>query len=511
MEIIDVHTHTPVPGDLWETYLKEMRANGITICFTSTLGVKNWPQFPTSAEIREANDLSVKFSAYAEGMVFWLAYLNPQNPDAMEELERCVKLGCRGVKLWVSLKDEKTGSLDKCFPILKRAGELGLVVKIHTFQRTAGNLPGEVTMADAVTLAQQFPQTKIIAAHTGANWRMSHGALRRLPNLYVDICGSIPQAGFVESLCKWIPVSHILYGSDALGRSFPSQIAKVTCADIPDKDKRSILFGNAMRLFNITNGELEKARAKAATIPLPSYLDSPKCDEDFTFIIGLPGDQIYTATDLDKAIAIQQQYGIKRRYAANGNSIFSTDLITTNAAFKKLCSRRKSIVPLATLMPRFINWHETIEEAVRQGFQGAILFPYLHNWNLADNAYRAFFETCANSKLPLWISTVVYDYRFHHPATSPRPVATKEILAFLENAPKNQYIIQGLNASDTSAVLKLGNKDVKLDIARLVDGTDALRKVVKQFGCKQLVFGSEYPIRPPQLNREILATLCLNP
>ena len=511
MEIIDVHTHTPVQGPLWKTYLQEMRANGISICFTSTLGVQNWPQFPSSAEIREANDLSVKFSAYAEGMVLWLAYLNPQNPDAMEELERCVKLGCRGIKLWVSLKGENTGSLEKCFPILKRAGELGLVVKIHTFQRTGDNHPGEVNLAEAVALAQHFPQTKIIAAHTGANWRMSHGALRRLPNLYVDICGSIPQADFVESLCKWLPTSHILYGSDALGRSFPSQIAKVTCADIPEQNKRNILFNNAKRLFNITSHELERARAKAATIPLPSYLDSPKCDEDYTFLIGLPGDQIYTDADLDQAIAIQRKYGIKRRYAAYGNSIFSTDLITTNAAFKTFCSRRKSIVPLATLMPRFINWRETIEASVKQGFQGAILFPYLHNWNLADSAYRAFFEECAHTKLPLWISTVVYDYRFHHPATSPRPVAQKELLAFLEHAPKNQYIFQGLNASDASAVLKLGRQDVKLDVARLLDGTDALRKVVEQFGCRQLLFGSEYPIRPPQLNREILATLCLNP
>ncbi len=512
MEKIDIHTHTPFKGPAWETYLKEMRANGIVMCVTSALGTKTWPQYPTSQEIREANDLSVEFCNYAEGMVLWLAYLNPQNDDALAELERCVKLGCRGVKLWVSLKDAQTGSLEKCFPILERAGKLSLPVKIHTFHRTGDNLPGEVTMKEAVALAERFPKTTIIAAHTGANWRISHGILRSLPNLYVDICGCLPQAGFVENVCKWFPASHILYGSDGLGRSFPSQIAKVTCADIPEKTKQAILFGNAARrLLNITPAELARARAKAETIPLPSPIDCPACDEDHTFIIGMFGDTIYTDYDLNKAITLQSQYGIKRRYAANGNSLYATDLITVNEAFKKAYARQKSIVPLATLMPRFINWQETIEAAVRQGFKGAILFPYLGNWNLGDTRWKPFFEECAHHKLPLWISTVVYDERFRHPGLATRPVATKELLEFLEWAPPNAYVIQGLNTNDAIAALSTGRKDIRLDIGRLVDGTDALRKVVEKFGASQLVLGSEYPIRPPHLNREILATLCLFP
>ncbi|MBR4221818.1 MAG: hypothetical protein IKR81_11715, partial [Victivallales bacterium] len=220
---------------------------------------------------------------------------------------------------------------------------------------------------------------------------------------------------------------------------------------------------------------------------------------------------IYIDADLDKAIALQSQYGIKRRYAANGNSLYATDLITVNEAFKKAFAWRKSIVPLATLMPRFDNWKATIAATVRQGFKGAILFPYLGNWNLGDKRWQPFFEECARVKLPLWISTVVYDYRFRHPGLAVRPVAPKELLEFLEWAPKNAYVIQGLSAADAIAALTTGRKDIRLDIGRLVDGTDALRKVVEKCGASQLVLGSEYPIRPPHLNREILSTLCLLP
>ena len=223
------------------------------------------------------------------------------------------------------------------------------------------------------------------------------------------------------------------------------------------------------------------------------------------------GDQIYTDANLDKAIALQNQYGIKRRYAANGNSIYATDLITVNEAFKKACARRKTIVPLATLMPSFVNWKETIEATICQGFKGAILFPYLDNWNLGDTRWKPFFAECARVKLPLWISTVIYDYRFRHPGLATRPVAQQELLDFLSWAPRNAYVIQGLNASDAIAVLSTGRKDIRLDVARLVDGTDALRKVVDKYGASQLVLGSEFPIRPPHLNREILSTLCLLP
>ena len=511
MEIIDVHTHTPIQEETWEVYLKEMRANRISIAFTSSLGAKSWSRFPDSAETRAANDQAAKFSRFSGGMVFWLAYLNPQNEDALEELERCVKLGCRGIKLWVSLRPPEGGSIERCYPLLERAGELGLVVKIHTFHRTDAVLSGEVGMQEVVEFATHFPKTKIIAAHAGANWRLSHGLLKPLPNLYVDVSGSNPQTGFVESLCKWIPLSHILYGSDALGRSFASQIAKVTCADISEKAKQAILFDNAVRLFRITKGELVKARAKAATISLPSSVDAPDCNADHTFIIDLPGDQIYAKGELENAIRKQREYGISLQYAAYGNSIFSTDLIAANSAFKKLCARRRGIIPLATLSPRFVNWRETIAEAVRDGFRGGMLFPYLGNWNLGDESYLPFFEECARVRLPLWIGTVLYEYRFRHPGMCPRPVETKELLEFLRWAPVNDYVIQGLNATDAVAVLGTGRQDIRLDVSRLVDGTDALRRVVERFGSRQLVLGSEYPVRPAHLNREILATLCMFP
>jgi predicted TIM-barrel fold metal-dependent hydrolase len=41
----------------------------------------------------------------------------------------------------------------------------------------------------------------------------------------------------------------VLYGSDAGGRSFASQLAKVLGADIPDSAKQLILAGNLKRIL----------------------------------------------------------------------------------------------------------------------------------------------------------------------------------------------------------------------------------------------------------------------
>lgn len=41
----------------------------------------------------------------------------------------------------------------------------------------------------------------------------------------------------------------VLYGSDAGGRSFASQLAKVLGADLPERARRLILAGNLKRLL----------------------------------------------------------------------------------------------------------------------------------------------------------------------------------------------------------------------------------------------------------------------
>jgi predicted TIM-barrel fold metal-dependent hydrolase len=151
-----------------------------------------------------------------------------------------------GVKLWVARRcaDEQID------PIVKRATELKAVVFQHTWWKAGDtNLPGESTPADLALLASRHPDATIICGHTGGDWERGVRAIRPFENVYADLAGGDPTAGFTEMAVRELGARRVLYGSDAGGRSFGSQLAKVFGAEIPDDAKRLILGENLKRLL----------------------------------------------------------------------------------------------------------------------------------------------------------------------------------------------------------------------------------------------------------------------
>ena len=58
-----------------------------------------------------------------------------------------------------------------------------------------------------------------------------------------------PQAGEVLRDALYRGADRVIFGSDAGGRSFASQLAKVTSADLPEAALRRVLGGNLRRLL----------------------------------------------------------------------------------------------------------------------------------------------------------------------------------------------------------------------------------------------------------------------
>jgi len=150
-----------------------------------------------------------------------------------------------GVKLWVARRAEAP-ELD---PIVGRAAELEAVVFQHTWMKVAGNLPGESTPMDLAALAARHPGASLICGHTGGDWERGIRAVRAHRNVAVDLAGGDPVAGITEMAVRELGAERVIYGSDAGGRSFATQLAKVQGADVPDEAKRLILAGNLKRLL----------------------------------------------------------------------------------------------------------------------------------------------------------------------------------------------------------------------------------------------------------------------
>jgi predicted TIM-barrel fold metal-dependent hydrolase len=252
MRIWDLHCHISglgVPQATPEARLEHL------LTVADRLGIERLCLFmgmrfthdPSAARMREENDEVLRAIAKFPDRVFGFVYLSPKHVEAsLAELERCVAQGPMvGVKLWVAQRCD-AAEID---PLIRRAAELKALIFQHTFYKITGNLPGESTPDDFVALAQRHPDVPLICGHTGADWERGIAAIRHLKNAYADLAGCDPVAGFTEMAVRELGAERVIFGSDAAGRSFASQLAKVHGALIPEAAKQLILSENLRRLL----------------------------------------------------------------------------------------------------------------------------------------------------------------------------------------------------------------------------------------------------------------------
>jgi uncharacterized protein len=210
---------------------------------------------PSPDELRRQNDEVLRAIAHARRRVLGFVYLNPRHQrESLAEMDRCVRDGQMvGVKLWIAMRCGRP-ELD---PIVRRAVDLKIPILQHAWDKIE-NLPGESNTADVAALAARHPDASFLCAHTGGDWERGIRTIRALRNVHAEISGSDPAAGFVEMAVRELGAERVVYASDAGGRSFASQLAKVIGAKISEADKRLILGGNLRRLLAPALAEKER-------------------------------------------------------------------------------------------------------------------------------------------------------------------------------------------------------------------------------------------------------------
>lgn len=252
MRIWDVHTHLDsLPGHTPEARMQAlvryMDRLGIERVILSQ-GYDEYIFQATPQQIREENDRVMQAVRHFPDRAYGSVYLNPSDVDfSLQEFDRCVKdgpmIGIGELEIDVRCNSPK---LD---PIVERAIAMKAPIIQHAWIETTGHKPTESTPADVVELARRHPDGTFICAHTGGNWELGIRTIRDTPNVFAGIAGSDPTSGFVEMAVRELGAERVVYGSDAGGRSFASQVAKVIGANIPDSAKKLILGGNIRRLY----------------------------------------------------------------------------------------------------------------------------------------------------------------------------------------------------------------------------------------------------------------------
>lgn len=208
---------------------------------------EKWSNDPSPDNFKKQNDDVLQALSHWHHRAFGFVYVNPKHVEAsLAEIERCIANGPMvGVKLWVAEKCNSK-NLD---PIVERARQLKAVVFQHAWFKTGGNQVGESSPLDVADLAARHPDATIICGHTGGDWERGVRSIRAFKNVWADLAGADPTNGVTEMAVRELGAERVLFGSDAGGRSFASQLAKVHGARIPDAAKRLIFGENLKRLL----------------------------------------------------------------------------------------------------------------------------------------------------------------------------------------------------------------------------------------------------------------------
>jgi predicted TIM-barrel fold metal-dependent hydrolase len=207
---------------------------------------------------RESNDAIAALVQRSPGRYFGFGSVHPDDgAAALQELERMVKVGLRGLKLHPNTQrfDVASPAVDQ---VVKRAAALGLVILFDSYSPFD---PAEI--GKLITLAIANPEARLIFAHLGgAHFRemLAFAALKYYPQLKVQVwfdlsfiahmvAGSPAMSDELRHVCRQLGVERILFASD-----FPLVTPRDAVADVralgftPDEE-RQIFHDNAAALF----------------------------------------------------------------------------------------------------------------------------------------------------------------------------------------------------------------------------------------------------------------------
>jgi predicted TIM-barrel fold metal-dependent hydrolase len=233
MKICDAHVHLGKSGP-WQPYADPTIYVDDLIRLFDEYGVERAIVFPNpnvGDKYPEMNDyIASSVGKYPKRLVGF-GRVDPRREDALKELTR--------MKNDLNLTGLKLHPMVECFrpdhPFFNRffqeVGKLGLPTLFHTGD-------GFSSPALISKIAKKYPKLPMILGH------LKEGALsimEQFENVYVETSGTLPD--FIE-LAKDIDEDRILFGSDAPYYRYQTQIAIVEAADMTQKAKEKVFYGN---------------------------------------------------------------------------------------------------------------------------------------------------------------------------------------------------------------------------------------------------------------------------
>jgi uncharacterized protein len=222
------------------------------VCFT-------WP-FADPALCAEGNDYLAAAVRRHPDRLIGFGCVQPAAPGAAAEVERCARLGLRGVgelnadaQGWALEDEERLG------PVARASVAAGLPWTLHCSEPVGHAYAGKGTATPdrVAALALRHPELTIIGAHLGGGLPLyAHmpevRALCRA-NLYVDTA-AVPflyEPSVYEAVVGLVGADRLLFGTDHPLLRAPRYLRTVRGLGLGAEATEAILGGNAARLLGI--------------------------------------------------------------------------------------------------------------------------------------------------------------------------------------------------------------------------------------------------------------------
>lgn len=245
VRVLDAHAHVgpysrffiPAPGA--EAMVRIMDRCGVrAACVSSHLAVE--------LDARRGNEVTAAAVDASAGRLHGLLTLNPhQDPEA--EVSRWADdPRFVGVKLHPDLHEYPvTGG--RYAAAWEVAAARALPVLVHT---AAGSPYDDHHMVGRV--AERHHHVRVLMGHAGSTrpaFEEAAELAHRLPNLYLELCGSFMTGWWVRRLVDSVGSNRVLYGSDFPFIDMRYSIGRVLFAGLDDDDLRLVLGGSLAALL----------------------------------------------------------------------------------------------------------------------------------------------------------------------------------------------------------------------------------------------------------------------
>lgn len=193
------------------------------------------------------NDIVAQAVKKFPGKIVGLAHIDASARDkALAEIDRCLKLGLKALKLHPHYDAYMVYDSRLMFPVLEKAAKHRLAILFHT------GTPPITTPIHIGFLAQHFPDVNFICGHMGLADSSFEApeAGEMSENVFMDTtCAAA--SSLIERAIRRLGAERFVWGTDVPYSNFVSEFFKLLSLQIPDEDKRKILWDNPMRIYRL--------------------------------------------------------------------------------------------------------------------------------------------------------------------------------------------------------------------------------------------------------------------